>query len=233
MRKLIFLFFIGLLSCNSQKRKLKVDIHSKKNESKTVEKLSGKEIIAQLEKLDFFNLTDSSELEKVKIGFEKSYMNLNFFQGPMRGETLNFMDNRYHWIDCEALFEIGGLTEYLTSVKPTFEKLGLKLNFTNEKSEQNQNKWKHTIELNGIEYVAFDGAFSNLDWGISYVNFIKMLNAELENQHSKNRFYPIMCDNGGAIVLLTFKQFDFVKKHYPNNNEHPKKLWEWKSVNGL
>ncbi len=146
---------------------------------------------------------------------------------------MDYTDNRFFAVDCETLFETDGLTEYLDKVKSSFEKLGLKLDYANEKSEQTENYWKHTIELNGTEYIAFDGQFTDYDWGIAYLNFIKMLNSELENQNSKNRFYPIKCGNDGEMVLLTFEQFDFAKKHFPNDNEHPKKISEWKNINGL
>ncbi|MEK6153988.1 hypothetical protein WIW50_12035 [Flavobacteriaceae bacterium 3-367] len=198
-----------------------------------MKKLNGKEIVSELERLDFFELTDVSELDETKTNFEKSYTDLNFFEGKLRGETLDFMDNRYYWVDCEELFEIGGLTEYLGQVQRTFKKLGLELEFSNEKSEQEQNGWKHTIELNGNKYIAFEGQFSGLDWGIAYVNFIEMLNSELRIQGSNEQFYPISCGNDGAFVLLTVELFDFVSRYYPNDNDHPKTMGAWKSINGL
>ena len=233
MQKLIFLLFIGLLSCNSQKKEQIDNVQSEKTKSKIVKKLSGKEIVAELDKLQFFNLTDESELGTVKKGFAESKDKWDFFSGTMRGETTDYTDNRFFAVDCETLFETDGLTEYINKVKFSFDKLGLKLNYTNEKSEQTENYWKHTIELNGTEYTAFEGAFTDYDWGIAYANFITMLNEELKVQKSDNRFYPIKCDNGGEMVLLTFKQFDFTKKHFTNDNEHPKKLSEWKNINGL
>jgi hypothetical protein len=33
--------------------------------------------------------------------------------------------------------------------------------------------------------------------------------------------------------LLTKKQFEFVKENYPNDNEHPKPLEDWKNENGI
>jgi len=233
MQKLIFLLFIGLLSCNSQKKEQIDNVQSEKTKSKIVKKLSGKEIVAELDKLQFFNLTDESELGTVKKEFAESKDKWDFFSGTMRGETTDYTDNRFFAVDCETLFETDGLTEYINKVKFSFDKLGLKLNYTNEKSEQTENYWKHTIELNGTEYTAFEGAFTDYDWGITYANFITMLNEELKVQKSDNRFYPIKCDNGGEMVLLTFKQFDFTKKHFTNDNEHPKKLSEWKNINGL
>lgn len=221
------------MACNSKKNSAVSKIKNPNPEKIILKKLSGKEVVTELEKLGYFNLTKVSELDTVKATFEKAYSDLNFFQGPTRGETLNFMDNRYHWVDCEELFEIGGLTEYMAQVKPIFEKLGLELEFANEKSEHYQNSWKHTIELNGIEYTAFDGQFSDLDWGIAYINFIEMLNAELRIQNTDEQFYPISCGNDGLFVLLTPNQLNFVNQNYPIDNEHPTTMSTWKSMNGI
>ena len=233
MQKLTFLLFIGLLSCNSQKKELKDNVLPKNTESEIVAKLSGKEIVTELDKLDFFNLTDKSELETVKQEFAESKDKWNFFSGKMRGETTDFTDNRFMTIDCEELFEAGGLEVYLKKVKNVFDKLELNFVYRNEESYQTENYWKHTININGVIYNAFDGSFSDNDWGISYSNFLIMVNDQLKHQNTDNSFYPINCANDGMIVLLTKKQFDFVKEHYPNDNEHPKELSEWMILNGL
>ena len=191
------------------------------------------QIVEELEKLNFFNLTSKSELKAEKLDIEKSYNELNFFEGKSKDESLEFLDNRFYSIDCEELFEVGGLVEYLKKVKPTFEKLGLKLEYSYEKSSQTKEHLKHTIELNGKEYVAFDNNFGDLDWGIAYVKFIEMLNSELKVQKNEERFYPISAQNDGRFVMLTQKQFEFVKENYPNDNEHPKTLEDWKNVNGI
>ncbi|NER14987.1 hypothetical protein GWK08_16145 [Leptobacterium flavescens] len=229
----LIIFIFVFLGCDSKNGNASSKIWNENPKKEVKKKLSGKEIAVELEKLDYFNLTDESELDVVKTGFEKSYTDLNFFQGPMREETFSFMDYRYHWVDCEELFEIGGLIKYLNQIKPTFEKLGLELEFGNEKSEQSENSWKHTIELNGIEYIAFDGQFSDLDWGIAYINFIEMLNAELRRQNSNEQFYPINCGNDGMFVLLTLKQLNFINWNYPIDDEHPTTLSAWKAKNGL
>ena len=234
MKKYIVLVFSVLLfDCNSKSQN-----SIPKTENKTVEKtnktkLNGKQIVEELEKLNFFNLTSKSELKAEKLDIEKSYNELNFFEGKSKDESLEFLDNRFYSIDCEELFEVGGLVEYLEKVKPTFEKLGLKLEYSNEKSSQTKEHLKHTIELNGKEYVAFDNNFGDLDWGIAYVKFIEMLNAELKAQKSEERFYPISAQNDGRFVMLTQKQFEFVKENYPNDNEHPKTFEDWKNVNGI
>ena len=117
--------------------------------------------------------------------------------------------------------------------KWTFEKLGLELEFANERSKQDQNSWKHTIELNGNEYIAFEGQFSDLDWAIAYVNFIEMLNAELRRQNSVEQFLPVNSKNDGMFVLLSPEQLEFILRIYSVKNENPTTMDTWKSLNGL
>ncbi len=229
-KTLLITVILIVFSCNFKKDHASSKILNSSPKKELQKKLSGKEVVTQLEKLTYFKLTAPSDLDTVKLGFENNYNKLHFFQGPMQEETLLFLDHRYYWIDCETLFEIDGLTLYLKQVRRTFEKLNLVLEFANEKSDQDQNYWKHTIELNGIEYIAYEGTFSDLDWAIAYVNFIEMLNAALRKQGSQEQFYPINCGNTGSFVLLSPQQFDFVSKHYPNDNEHPTTLSAWKSI---
>ncbi|OXA94694.1 hypothetical protein B0A75_19630 [Flavobacterium oncorhynchi] len=196
---------------------------SKKNKNK----LTGKEIVLELDKLNFFNLTEKKDLKLTKEDFEKSYDELSFFEGYMK-DDLSFTDNRFYFIDSETLFEGGGLTEYLETIKPLFDKLNLKLSFSDENNNQTKEHWTHKIKLNGKEYTAFDNDFGDYDWGIAYLNFIEMLNDQLKLQNSNEQFYPISSGNDGRIVLLTKEQFDFITLNYPNNNERPTTIDNWK-----
>ncbi|WP_445711812.1 hypothetical protein [Flavobacterium sp.] len=224
-KTLLLLFSLLLLSCNSKSQN-----SPKKDKHKIVKsKLTGNQIITELEKLNFFNLTEKKDLKETKAEFEKSYTELNFFEGKMEGESLIFTDNRFYFIDSETLFEVGGLIQYLETVKKSFDKLNLKLQFSDEFNNQTEKHWIHKIRLNGKEYVAFDDDFGQKDWGISFVNFIEMLNDQLKLQKSDEKFYPISSGNDGRMVLLTKKQFEFVKANYPNDKEHPKEINEWKN----
>jgi len=107
----LIIFFFTFLACNSKKNNTVPKIKNTNPEKVIKEKLNGKEVVTELEKLGYFNLTNESELDTVKSDFEKSYSNLNFFQGPMRGETLNFIDNRYHWVDCGTELNTQRLTD--------------------------------------------------------------------------------------------------------------------------
>ncbi|MDB9755866.1 hypothetical protein OAB20_06235 [Winogradskyella sp.] len=228
MQRIIIILLIGIvLSCNSKKEKTQI----KENNAKASERLSGIEIVSELENLGYFNLTETSELENAKKEMAEASDVLEYFSGTTRGETLDFVDNRFFFIDCEELFETDGLTHYLNKVKVTFEKLKLQLEISNEQSEQTDDYWKHTIDLNNKQYIAFEDEFTIYDWDIAYINFIEMLNNQLEIQNNENRFYPIRTGNDGEIVLLTDKQFQFIKKHFPNDDEHPKTMANWKENN--
>ncbi|WP_289659330.1 hypothetical protein [Flavobacterium panacagri] len=206
-------------------------IYAQKNEKgksdNYIKKLSGKEIVSKLNRLNFFNLTDKKDLKISKEDFEKSYNELSFFEGYMR-DDLSFTDNRFYVIDSETLFEGGGLTEYLEIVKKSFDKLNLKLLISDEFESQSDKHLLHKIKLNGKEYIAFDNDFGNYDWTIAYLNFIEMLNDQLKIQGSDEQFYPISSGNDGKIVLLTKEQFEFVKENYPNDYNHPKEIVDWK-----
>ena len=72
-----------------------------------------------------------------------------------------------------------------------------------------------------------------INWGIAFVNFIEMLNAEVRRQNSDEQFYPVNSKNDGMFVLLTPKQLDFVLRNYSVKNENPTIMSTWKSMNGL
>lgn len=198
-----------------------------KNSENYIKKLSGKEIISELNRLNFFNLTDKKDLKIAKDDFEKSYDELSFFEGHMR-DDLSFTDNRFYFIDSETLFEGEGLIQYLETIKVLFNKLNLKLLISDEFEDQTDKHLLHKIKLNGKEYIAFNNSFSNYDWTIAYLNFIEMLNDQLKMQGSKEQLYPISCGNDGRIVLLTKEQFEFIKANYPNDYNHPKEIIDWK-----
>ena len=232
-KTLLLLFSFLFLSCNSKSQNNIAEKESEKHQVIAKTKLTGKQIIVELEKLNFFNLTEKKDLKETKAEFEKSYNELDFFEGKMKGESLIFTDNRFYFIDTETLFEGGGLIQYLETVKKSFDKLNLKLEFSDEFNNQTERHWTHKIKLNGKEYVAYDNDFGDNDWGISFINFIEMLNDQLKIQKSNERFYPISSGNDGRMVLLTKEQFDFVKANYPTNKEHPMEISDWKHYNTM
>ena len=227
------MFSFLFLSCNSKAQNY-VPVKEPEKHSEIVKnKLKGSQIIVELDKLNFFNLTEKRDLKETKAEFEKSYNELNFFEGKMKGESVIFTDNRFYFIDCETLFEGGGLIQYLETVKKSFDKLNLKLKISDEFNNQTEKHWTHKIKLNRKEYIAYDNDFGENDWGISFVYFIEMLNDQLKLQKSNERFYPINSGNDGKMVLLTKEQFEFIRTNYPNDKEHPKEINDWKNGYGL
>ncbi|WP_172281757.1 hypothetical protein [Chryseobacterium sp. LAM-KRS1] len=216
-KTIISLFAILLLGCNSKGQENKV-------------RLTGDQVIIELENLHFFGLTEKEDLEESKANFKDSYERLHFFEGKERDDSTTFTDNRFYSIDCEVLFESEGLIEYLEIVRKAFDKLGLELKVSDEFSKQNKKHWLHKIKLNGKEYIAYDNDFGMYDWDISVVNFIRMLNDQLSMQNAGEKFYPIRSGNDGMMVLLTKEQFDFVRANYPNDKDHPKELSEWENI---
>lgn len=224
---LLFVTSLFLLGCNSKPQQI-TDPESK--QTVTTVKLTGKQIADGLDKRHFFDLTDTTDLTETKLAVEDSYNTLHFFDGKMKGETIQYTDNRFYVIDCEELFEIGGLTKYLDVLKIPFEKLHLKLEYSNDESIQDEKHWKHTISLNGKQYTAYDENFNDADWDIAFINFIEMLNDQLSRQGSIEAFYPINGGNGGKMVLLTPEQFQFVQANFPDDENLPKSLNVWRTV---
>lgn len=226
IRKIISTIVFGLMlfSCNASGQE-------DQNNSKA-DKVHVDLVVRQLIQADFFKITDSDYLDSAKQSLKDSYVNYDYFGGYTYPDSLRYVDYRFYFVDSEELFEIGGLTEYLDLVKPTFQKLGLKLEYKNEKSVDKESFWKHTIEVNEKEYIAFEGEMSSYDiWDEAYLNFIELLNDQLKLQGSEEQFYPIRSANDGRIVMLTKEQFEIVKKYYPNDNDHPRSIANWINQN--
>ena len=217
IRTSLFLILLLFVQCDSQKAKPSA-MADRQPETPVI---SGQDYITQLVNLNYFDLTDSSEVDSAQLAYRQAYETAQFLQGKLHDEDLIFTDNRYFWVDCEELFERGGLKTYLDHVKPTFERLGIPFQVANEISSGDTKTWDHTIELNGTQYVAFQGTFTDTDWSIAYINFIEMLNAELQRHHSEERFYPIRCGNDGSFVLLSPQQFQFLDRVLPKDGENP------------
>lgn len=214
MRKIIaaVLSFLSI-ACSGQKK-----------EKNT--KSEGRIVVAELAEAGYFNLTEPTKVDSAKKYMAEAYDDLQYFTG-MEDET-NFechVDNRFYRVDPETLFEPGGLIEYLDLMKNTFVRLGLKLEYSNEHSDESglsSEYWKHTIDLNGKIYTAFDGKMDIMSWKTSVKNFIAMLNDQLELQGNDNRIYLAVPDETVNLVFMTEAQYAVVKKYYPNDENLPR-----------
>ena len=228
---IILCFLVFLLSCRSDSNKASSKIKSNSPQvSNQNTPPKGEEFINKLDELGYFKLTDENKIQEVKADLLKTLNKYNFFLTKTENESLIYLDNRFHQVDSEELFEIGGLMIYLELVKPSFIKLGLDFDFKNEKSLDDGKHWEHSIEINGREYLAFDSPFSDSDWEIAYVNFINILNQELAFQGSNEKFYAIRSGNDGSIVMLTYQQFILINASYPSDRDNPMDVNEWKHL---
>jgi len=238
--KLYFTIIIILIlsSCNQQEDDLKVDINNTKDVEISKNKTDGINVINELNDVGFFNITDTIMLEKVKQEMILSYEKYNYFGSLTKEESLEYFDNRFFSVDQEELFELGGLTKNLEKVKKTFNLLGLKLNYSNENNNEasfnsESNHWKHTIELNNKEYIAFDGEMDENSWATATINFTNMLNDQLALQGSEEQVYIIYSGNDGMLVFLTPEMFKIVEKYYPDDYNRPMSSEKWKEYNKI
>lgn len=135
------------------------------------------EVIKRLDELGYFKYVDSTKIAELKSEISQSFNAYNILSTVSDDETLLPFDYRLYVCDGEALFEVGGMEEYLAYARHAFEKRGLQLEWTDEISEVNGTYWNHRITVNGKVYVAFEGKMDgNEVWGIAQLNFYRMLN---------------------------------------------------------
>jgi len=202
-------------------------------------KESGPEVIKKLGELGYFKYTDLEKVADLKATFIKSFERSKVLPIVSDDKTFLPYDYRLYFCDGEALFEIGGIEEYLGYAKHAFERRGLKLNWSNEISKQNKHVWTHRITVNGKEYVAFEGSMETMDnWGVAQLNFYRLLNDQLEIQGSNEKVYPISGGEDGQFVFLTKELFDYISTTFYQGQDFKK--WEipysvekWKEVHGL
>lgn len=184
--------------------------------------LNGKQIVEELVKLNYFDLTDQEDIEEEKEYLEVMYDKYKILEGKRKNNSLEFMNYRFISIDSESIEEEGGFGLLLDSAENIFEKIGLNIDITNEVYDYNDKSVKFTLDVNGRNYVALDKDVSGL------VGFVNIINSELILQNIDAQFYPVEEGEDGKIVLLTFAQFEFVKSQFPNIVGNPKTLEDWK-----
>ena len=137
-------------------------------------------------------------------------------------------DYRYYFCDGEDLYEEGGFTDMLKTLKPTFDKIGFNLTINDHHEVwDNNNHWlNHTITINGTKYTIFK-QFKDTGWGEAAQRFAEILNSELEKQNKEERTYLVSGGNDGRIIFLTEPQFNFIDSVYTNRHWKPLKVKDW------
>ena len=128
----------------------------------------------------------------------------------------------YH---CNNVIFIHNENKVEVEPKPTFEKIGIQLNWSDDYFSDDATE--HTIIINNKKYIAFKGDPNDLRiWGIATKNFVEILNDQLTIHNSSEKVYPLMYGNDTHIVFLTKPQYDFIFDHF-DKTEKPMELNLW------
>jgi len=224
MKKLTLIFgiIIGLIVFGAFRKK------SKGNSN---QKVSATEFVAELEKLGYYKYADKKNIDSLKNDLIENYDPTNELVSIWDDDTGVPLDYRYYWCDGETVYEEGGFTELLEQVKPTFEKIGLKIDVTDHFEEwDDNNKWlNHRITINGTEYVIFKN-FKDYGWGEAVMRFAQIINQEAENQGIKEKIYLASGGNDGRLIFLTKELYDYIYSVYTNEQWKPLEVKEWIKV---
>jgi hypothetical protein len=210
---------------DSQKENPKPDQMPQEDAVATSYSLSSQEVVDSLEKLGYFSFTKPADLKNVKQEIADGYDRSKFLTTAFDEENYVGLCGRYHPCDHEALFEIGGLEEYLQQVKPIFDHLGIPLEWSDEFWSEDISI--HTIVLNGKKYDAIRrNPSDDKIWSWAMKNFAEMLNDQLSIHNSPEKIYPLYSGNDGIFYILTDAQYTFICQHF-SSNDIPKTVEDW------
>ncbi len=224
---LIFGIIIGLIGFG-------IFAKTKKNNTESTNKVSAKDFVAELEKLGYYKYADKKNIESLKNELIENYDPTNELVSIWNDDTGVPLDYRYYWCDGETVYEHGGFTEMLEQVKPTFDKIGLKIKVTQHfEGWDDKNEWlNHLITINGTEYVIFKN-FKETGWGEAVMRFAEIINAEAEKQSINERIFLVSGGNDGRLIFLTDELYKYIYSVYKNNEWKPLEVSEWMKVMGV
>lgn len=201
---------------------------------KPYQKVSPNEFVNKLTVLGYFKYADKENVERLKNNLIENYDPGNELVSLWDDKTGAPLDYRYYWCDGETVFEQGGFTALLEQVKPTFDKIGLKINVTDHFEEwDTKNEWlNHRITINGTEYVIFKN-FRGYGWGEAAARFAQIINQEAEKQSIPEKVYLASGGNDGRLIFLTTEQYDYIYSIYINKLWKPLEVSEWMKVMGV
>lgn len=192
------------------------------------------QVIAQLEKLDYFVYADPADLNQLKDELGQGLAEEHYFPFVEVGRPrYQGIDPRQFNLDNETLFEQGGILEALTEMTPLFGKMNIKMEITDH--VEVCDRWTgldHRITLNGKPYTIFDH-WEGYGWGESAQRFTDMVNDQLSLQNSVERLYLIQGAEDGRAVFLTPEQYALVRPLIDDIRECPLPTQEWCEVWGV
>jgi hypothetical protein len=156
------------------------------------------EVIAQLEKLGYYEYMDQNEVEDVK----RDSIKAGYAFGWERS-------GRDFTTDAESLAE-GGIGEFYKDVSVFLLRQNVNLEVTNEDFSDKG----YSIVVNGTEYEIYSAREleSGDIWELSTVRSFSIINKLLKDAGSKEQVYALYGGNDLRAVFLTDEMYDFIKK---------------------
>jgi hypothetical protein len=184
------------------------------------------QIVQQLEILSYFKYASPTDIPEIKKEMVDSLSRFNYLGTVFFDQGFyHSKDFRHYPLDNEELFEEGGFTYYLQTMKILFDKMDFKLEISNHIEEDGEKGLNHFITLNGKEYIIFKN-FSDAGWGEAAQRFAQIINDQLNLQNKEEKLYLISGGNDGHAVFLSDAQFallDPILKGF----ERPFKVEDW------
>lgn len=171
----------------------------------------GASFIKGLDCLGYFQFTTPELLDELKNEMHDDYEN----HGELATLEKNNIPacNRLFSADAEELFEEGGIIEILTGLTFAFEVRRLKLDINDHFEEYKNNDGDQWVVVNGRKYIIYDTLEgSSPNWDTATNTLVYLLNKELSQQGSDERFYTISGGNDAKIILLTTALFDYISR---------------------
>ena len=187
--------------------------------------------VSKLKELGYFKYVASDKLEFVCERVASNYQTYGTYVSEIYDKNFSDqLDFRCYDCDGENLYEEGGFTATLETLKPFFDKIRLDIIVTDHYEEcDDNNRLNHIITINGTKHVIFED-FEGFGWGIAAEKLAEILNYELEKQGKEDRVYLINGGNDGSIVFLSDAQFAYIGSISGNQEWKPMKLDEWRKI---
>jgi len=200
---------------------------------RVIKEMQPDQVIAELERLDYFTYTDPADQHRVKDELGKGLAEEHNFPYIDSGRPrYNGIDPRQYLLDNESLFEQGGILEVLVEMAPLFDKLDIKMVVTDHVEEYDYIGLNHRITLNGKLYTIFE-QWKGYGWGESAQRFADIVNDQLAMQNSSEKLYLIQGAEDGRAVFLTPDQYTLVRPLIKDIRECPLPTKEWCEVWGV
>lgn len=194
-------------------------------------KITSLEFVKTIDSLGYFKYADPEHVDSLKQEIAKYFEIDNALTSVWDDKTHTPLDYRYYFCDGEAVFELGGFTNMLEKLQPTFDKIGFTITITNHIEEwDNENNWlNHSITINGTNYIIFEH-YKGYGWGKAVQRLAEILNAEFKKQGISDKIYLISSGNDGMLIFLTDELHKYIDKFYTNSKWKPLDVVEWVEV---